>query len=148
MKSYSSDGYTRGQVSVSFPSITSQGPPLTPGPWKAVLIKCSLNPLLIEGELGQEKLMLQLCSPSLCLQVPAMSPSFLLVPPLFLALSLTSLRLALRCYQPHPHTIYCNSDVGKSGKTSGRPLMQGLTVLISMLVRLCSKSFKLGFSIM
>lgn len=128
VKSYSSDGWRRGHwyqrasLSVLSPHhimrASSDSRPL----------ESSLNPLLFEGELGQEKLMLQLHSPSLYLQVPAMSPNFLLVPVLFLALPLTSLRLALRCYQPHPHTIYCNSDVGKSGQTSGRPLTQGLTV--------------------
>lgn len=87
---------TRGPVSVSFPRHHTMGPPLTPGPWKVVvLIKCSLNLLLIGGELGQGKVMLQLPPPLLCLQVLAMSSDFLLVPALLLALSLTTLGLAL-----------------------------------------------------
>lgn len=84
------------QSQCPFPPTTPWGPPLTPGPWKVVvLIKCSLNLLLIGGELGQGKVMLQLPPPPLCLQVLAMSSDFLLVPALLLALSLTTLGLAL-----------------------------------------------------
>lgn len=41
------------------------GLPLTPGPWKAVVLdRCSLNPLLIRGELDQRKAIFQLLPPT------------------------------------------------------------------------------------
>lgn len=100
---------------------------LTPGPWKAVVLdRCSLNPLLIGGELGQRKVMLQL--PPLCPSGPC-HESHLPAGPCFAPGSVCDHpRQAFEYYQPHSHTAYCNSDIGKSGQTSERPPTQGLTV--------------------
>lgn len=79
---------TRGQVPVSFPHHIMRAS-LTPGPWKAVvLIKCSwiLSWLRVSWA---RKLMLQLHSPHSVSRSLPWVPTSLLVPALFLALSLT-----------------------------------------------------------